>query len=144
MEDNLYNDLDFPDLFNTVPAFPILTQAEEELIRILPSELKAINARIEHLERGLSAQSLRLEIERAKRQKLRLSVKPSQSKTSALHLGILRQSIEANFVHQNTINYQLQGDVDRLNTLTFRCLSRMQNIRNETEAINIHRVGEYW
>ena len=128
MEDNLYDDLDFPDLFNTVPAFSIITPAEEELIKILPSELKAINARIEHLERGLSAQSLRLEIERAKRQKLRLSVKPSQYDTSVLHLGTLRQTIEANFMHQNTINFQLQGDTDRLNTLTFRCLSRMQQL----------------
>ena len=128
MEDNLYDDLDFPDLFNTVPAFPIITQAEEELIRVLPSELKAINARIERLERALSTQSLRLEIERAKRQKLRLAVKPSRYETPAFHPDALRQSIETNFVHQNAVNYQMQGDIDKLNTLTFRCFSRMQQL----------------
>jgi len=128
MEHNLYDDLDFPELLNMTPAFPIITPADEELLKILPSELKALNARLEYLEKGLSVQSLRLEIERAKRQKLSLSIKPTQTETSSFQLDNLKQTMDTNFMHQNTINFQLQGDTDRLNTLTFRCLSRMQQL----------------
>jgi len=128
MENNLYDDLDFPNLIDTIPVFPMITPAEEELLRILPSELKALNARLEYLEKGLSAQSLCLEIERTKRQRLSLSIKSIQPETSAFHISSLKQIIENNFVHQNTVNFQMQGDTDRLNTLTFRCLSRMQQL----------------
>ena len=48
MEHNLYDDLDFPELLNITPAFPIITPADEELLKILPSELKALNARLEY------------------------------------------------------------------------------------------------
>ena len=62
---DLFEDLDFPDLFNDEPIVPNITPAEEEIIKILPSELKAINARIDRLEAALSTQTLRLELERA-------------------------------------------------------------------------------
>ena len=128
MPDELFDDVDFSNLFIPEPQFPVITPAEEELIRILPSELKAINARIEHLERALSIQTLKLDVERAKRQKLRLAIRPHQCEIPALRPEPLQQSIEANLMYQNAINYQLGNDLDRLNTLTFRCMSRMQQL----------------
>ena len=128
MTDDLFDGIDFPDLFITEPVIPNITPTEEELIKILPSELKAINARIEHLERALNTQSLRIEVERAKRQKLRIAMKQRRHEIPALQPEALKQLIDANFMHQDTVNYQLGGDIDRLNTLAFRCLSRMQQL----------------
>ena len=44
------------------------------------------------------------------------------------HPEILKQAIETNMARQETINFQLGGDLDRLNTLAFRCFSRMQQL----------------
>ena len=128
MENSLYDDLDFSDPFNTIPAFPIISPAEEELLKILPSELKALNARIEYLEKGMSAQSLMLEVERAKRQRLSVTLKSIHPETSTFQFDNLKQLVENNVVHQNTINFQQQGDIDRHNTIMFRYLSRMQQL----------------
>ena len=125
---DLFEDLDFPDLFNDEPIVPNITPNEEEIMKILPSELKAINARIDRLEATLSTQTLRLELERAKRQKLRLLMKPRRPEIAVLHPEALKQLIEANFAHQEMINYQLGGNIDRLNSITFRCLSRTQQL----------------
>ena len=128
MTDDLFDNIDFPNLFSTEPVIPNITQAEEELIKILPSELKAINARIEQLEVALNTQSLRIEVERAKRQKLRIAMKQRRHEIPALRPEALKQLIDANFMHQDAVNYQLGGDIDWLNTLAFRCLSRMQQL----------------
>jgi len=128
MINDLFDDLDFPDLFTRESAVPNLTPAEEELIRMLPSELKAINARIDRLETALNTQTLRLELERAKRQKLRIAMKQHRHETPAFHPEAQKQLIETNLMRQEAINYQLGGDIDRLNTLAFRCLSRMQQL----------------
>ena len=128
MFNDLYEDLNFPDLFIDEPIVPGITSAEEEIIKILPSELKAINARIDRLEAALSTQTLRLELERAKRQKLRLLVKQRRPEVPVLHPEALRQLIEVNFAHQETINYHLGGRIDHLNTVAFRCFSRTQQL----------------
>jgi len=75
MINDLFDDVDFPNLFSAEPIIPNLTSAEDDLIKLLPSELKAINDKIEHLELALNTQSLRIEVERAKRQKLRVTMK---------------------------------------------------------------------
>ena len=128
MSNELFDDIPFSDLFLPEPQPTMITPAEEEIIRILPTELKAINARIEHLERALNMQTLKLGVERPKRQKLRLALRLPQNENPTFQLEALRQSIEANMVYQNTVNYQISGDVDKLSTLMFRCLSRTQQI----------------
>jgi len=125
---DLFEDLNFPDLFNDEPIVPNITPAEEEIIKILPSELKAINARIDRLEAALSTQTLRLELERAKRQKLRLLMKPRRPEAPVFHPGALKQLIETNFAHQEMINYHLGGSIDQMNTIAFRCFSRTQQL----------------
>jgi len=128
MNNDLFNDTDFPDLFLPEPGLVYITPAEEELIKILPSELKALNARVEYLEKGMSAQSLMLEVERAKRQRLSVTLKSTRTETLTLQFDALKQLVENHVVHQNTINFQLQSDIDRHNTIMFRYLSRMQQL----------------
>jgi len=128
MNNDLFNDTDFPDLFLPEPGLVYITPAEEELIKILPSELKALNARVEYLEKGMSAQSLMLEVERAKRQRLSVTLKSIRIETLTCQFNNLKQLVENNVVHQNTTNFQLQNDIDRHNTIMFRYLSRMQQL----------------
>ena len=128
MINELFNDTDFPDLVLHEPGLVYITPAEEELIKILPSELKALNARLEFLEKGMSAQSLMLEVERAKRQRLSIALKTIRPDVPNPHYDNLQQIVENNAVHQNAINYQLQGDIDRHNTIMFRYLSRLQQL----------------
>jgi len=128
MISDLLNDSDFPDLFNDGFLVPNITPADKELITMLPSELKAINDRIERLEIALNTQTLRLELERAKRQKLASIVKQRRHETHVTHLEALQQLTETNYVHQEAINYQLGGSIDHLSTVTFRCLSRTQQL----------------
>ena len=128
MSNDLFDDTNFPDLFLPEPGLVYITPAEEELIRVLPSELKAINVRIEHLERAMSIQTLKLDVERAKCQQLKLMMKSQCKETHVPHPEVLKQAIETNMARQETINFQLGGDLDRLNTLAFRCFSRMQQL----------------
>ena len=128
MTNDLFNDTNFPDLFLPEPGLVYITPAEEELIRVLPSELKAINVRIEHLERALSIQTLKLDVERAKRQQLKLMMKPQPHEIPTLQLEALKTATEANTARQESINFQLGGDLDRMNTQVFRCLSRIQQL----------------
>ena len=70
MFNDLIEDFNFPDLFTDEPITFNITQADAELIRMLPAELKAINDRIARLETASNIQTLRMELEKAKRQKL--------------------------------------------------------------------------
>jgi len=91
MLDELLNDADFPDVILPEPGLVYITPAEEELIRILPSELKALNTRIEFLEKGMSAQALMLEVERAKRQRLGMLIKLSHPEVNIARLDNIQQ-----------------------------------------------------
>jgi len=128
MFDDLIEDFNFPDLFTDEPITPNITQADAELIRMLPVELKAINDRIARLETALNIQTLRLELERTKRQKLGAIMKQRRPETPIIYPDALKRLVETNFTHQETINYQLGDGIDRLSTVSFRCLSRVQQI----------------
>ena len=143
MINDLFDDVDFPNLFPAEPIIPNLTSAEDDLIKLLPSELKAINDRIEHLELALNTQSLRIEVERAKWQKLRVTMKQRRYEIPTLCPEALKQLVDANFVQQDAVNFQLGGDIDRLNTLMFRCLSRMQQILSSILPCILVTPGDY-
>jgi len=128
MFDDLLNDPDFPDLFSDESPALNITPADKDLITMLPSELKAMNDRIERLEIALNTQTLRLELERAKRQKLASIMKQRRYETPVTQLEALQQLTETNYIHQEAINYQIGGSIDHLSTVMFRCLSRTQQL----------------
>ena len=84
MFSDLIEDFNFPDLFTDEPITPNITQADAELIRMLPAKLKAINDRIARLETALNIQTLRLELEKTKRQKLGAIMKQRRPETQML------------------------------------------------------------
>ena len=87
-----------------------------------------MNGRIERLEIALSTQTLRLELERSKRQKLALMMKQRRHETPITQLDALQKLIDINYAHQEEINYRIGGSIDHLSTVTFRCLSRTQQL----------------
>ena len=91
---------------------------------MLPAEIKALNDRVKRLEIALNTQTLRLELERAKRQKLASIMKQRRHETPINQLDALQQLIETNHVYQEAVNYQIGGSIDHLSTVMFRCLSR--------------------
>ena len=128
MFNDLINDPDLPDLFSDEFLALNITPADKDLITMLPAELKAMNDRMERLEIALTTQTLRLELERSKRQKLALIIKQRQHETPVIQLEALQKSTETNYVHQEEINYQIGGSIDHLSTVMFRCLSRTQQL----------------
>jgi len=128
MDRDFFDDFDLPDLFVNEPIIPVITPAEGELLKMLPSELKALNAKIDRMEAVLKTQTLLLTIERTKRQKLKLLVNQRQQELPITHPEVLKRMIETNARYQETMNFQLGGGIDRLSTLTFRGLSRMQQL----------------
>ena len=69
-------------------------------------------------------------MERAKRQKMRATICQVRQDLSLPYSDVesLRHEIETTREHQNAVNYQLDGEATRMNTLTFRCLSRVHQI----------------
>ena len=130
MIDNLLYDIDFPNLFPEDLVTDNLLTVENTQLKSLPSDLKIINDRLENLEVLVNTQSLRIEVERVKRQKLRSSMRQLKHETSISYPKVvaLKQIMDNNSAQQNTTNYQLGGEIDRLSTLMVRCLSRMQQI----------------
>jgi len=128
MFDDLINGPDLPDLFNDEFLTLNTTPVDETLITMLPAELKAMNDRIERLEIALNTQTLRLELERSKRQKLALMVKQRRHETPVTQSDALQKLVDVNYQHQEEINYQIGGSVDHLSTVMFRCLSRTQQL----------------
>ena len=122
------DDFDFPDLFVNEPVIPAITPTERELLTILPTELKALNAKIDRMEAVLKTQTLLLKIERTKRQKLKLLVDQRRQEVPITHPEVLKRMIETNAMYQETMNFNLSGSIDRLSTLAFRGLSRMQQL----------------
>jgi len=128
MFDDLINDPDLSDIFGDDFLAPNVASADKDLLSMLPAEIKALNDRVERLEIALNTQTLRLELERSKRQKLALTSKHRRQETPVPQLETLQQLINTNQVYQEAINYQIGGSIDHLSTVMFRCLSRTQQL----------------
>ena len=128
MFDDLINDPDLPDIFGddflTTNAAPF----DKDFVTMLPAEIKALNDRVERLEIALNIQTLHLELERAKRQKLASVMKQRRHETPITQLDALQQLIDTNQVYQEAVNFQIGGSIDHLSTVMFRCLSRTQHL----------------
>jgi len=77
-----------------------------------------------------NTQGLRLEIERAKRQRLQASVRQVRRDLAipCPELAEIRTELNQFKEFQNVVNYQLDGENARTNTLAFRSLSRICEI----------------
>ena len=96
----------------------------------LQPDLTAINKQLENLTVDGNTQFLQLKIERMKRRQLRSSLQTLEQTVQrpCTDAFSLRQELIATQEHQNSINFQLEGDVTALRALTFRCLTRMYQV----------------
>ena len=136
----------------TIPALLCEGNFIDELIPIndpeivsLRNDIAALTTRIEQLTIDNNTQSLRIEVERVKRRKLHSSFRqlkhilplPCSEVTS------LRQDTENDRSAQHSINYQFGGEIDRLNTLSFRCFSRIHQLMNSMVPYLVMPPNEY-
>ena len=96
----------------------------------LQPDLTVITKQLENLTIDGNTQFLQLKIERMKRRQLRSSLKTLEQTVQrpCTDAFSLRQELIAMQEHQNSINYQLEGDITALRALTFRCLTRMYQV----------------
>jgi len=108
------------DLFNFDDVIPMPVQPD----------LTAINKQLENLTIDGNTQFLQLKIERMKRRQLRSSLRTIEQTVQrpCTDAASLRQELIATQEHQNSINFQLEGDITAMRALTFRCLTRMYQV----------------
>jgi len=127
---SLPTDLVLPDLLPEGLLFDDIFHSDDPTIAITHPDIAALNYRLDHLSLETNTQALRIDVERAKLQKLRATVR--QVKQNMLlpcpDIASLKYDIETMRGDQNTINYQLEGEIARMNVMKFRCLSRMHQI----------------
>jgi len=128
MFNGLIDDSDLPDLFDDVLFPSNVASTDKDLMSMIPIEIKALNDRVARLEIALNTQTLRLELERSKRQKLALLLKNRQQEVPTPQLEALQRAIDTNQVYQDAVNFQIGGNVDHLSTVMFRCMSRTQQL----------------
>ena len=127
---NLTGDPALPDLLPEEPLLDDLFHLNDPTVAITHPDIVALNQRLDHLSLETNTQGLRIGVERAKRQKLRTTIRQVRQDMLLICPDIMsvRNDIETMRGSQNAVNYQLDGEITRLNTLTFRCLSRMDQI----------------
>jgi len=127
---NLTGDPTLPDLLHEGPLPDDLFQLNDLTATIVHPDLDALNRRLDHLSLETNTQGLRIAVERAKCQKLQASVRQVRQDMSipCPDIVMIKHNLEAMRENQNAINYQLDGEIARTSTLTFRCLSRIHQI----------------
>ena len=94
------------------------------------SDIVNINRQLESLTLENNTNSLRIEVERSKRQKMRATLRQikhdirsfcSEGAPPSRVINTLRENQEA-------VNYQLEGEIARLNTICYRSFSRMHQL----------------
>jgi len=134
MSENIFNDLFYdpllPDLIPEGPAYDTMINLDEFTMPMSHPELADLTRKFETLNIDSNTHGLRIEIERTKRQRLQAIVKRVKHELHAACADIttLREEINQFREQQNAVNFQLNNENIRTNTLAFRCLSRIGQI----------------
>jgi len=128
--DNLFCDPYLPELVPEGPAYDALLNLDDFSMPVSHPELTDLTRKFETLNIDSNTHGLRIEIERTKRQRLQTTVKRLRHELHAACADItqLREEINQFREQQNAVNYQLDNETIRTNTLAFRCLSRIGQI----------------
>ena len=130
--DNLISLTEDPTLPDLLPENTLLNEFrfDDFTTPLFQSDIVEINRKIEQLTIDLNTQGLRLEIERVKRQRLQTSLRQIKHDLTlpCPELMTLRDELIQMRDYQNTLNYQLDNENAKTNTLSFRSLSRICQI----------------
>ena len=127
---HLTGHLALPDLLPEEPILNDLFQINDLIVPATHPDIVELNRRLDHLSLETNTQRLRIAVERAKRQRLQATIRQVKQDLSipCPDIAILKNELEHMREHQNAINYQLDGETARTNTLLFRSLSRICQI----------------
>ena len=122
-----------PLLPELLPEGPVLDQMFPlDDLMMFPSqpEITDLSRKFDSLTVDTNTHGLRIQIERSKRQRLQTTVRQLRHDlaTANADITILKNEITQLREHQNSINFQLDSENARTNTLSFRSLSRIGQI----------------
>ena len=133
MNDNNDNIWNMPELtVNEIDEFLANPMPIMEPL-FLPETQMSVNelsSKIEQLTLDSSTQALRIKIERAKRQKLKMSIRALKQQLSlpCPNIATTRQEIENMQLNQSIVTDHLDREIAGINALAFRGYSRMHHL----------------
>jgi len=127
---NLIDDPTLPSLVSEEPIYDEVFQIEDLLTPVSHPDVIELKRKLDLLTVEINTQGLRLEVEKSKRQRLQATVRQLRRDLSlpCPDIQILRNELTQLREYQNSINYQLDNENARTNTLSFRSLSRIGQI----------------
>ena len=127
---SLSGDPTLPDLVPEDPIFDDLLRVNDWMTPITHPDVVELGRKLDNLTIESNTQGLRMEIERAKRQRLQASIRQVKRDLATVSPEIveIRNELKHFKESQNAINYQLNGENARTNTLAFRSLARVCEI----------------
>jgi len=127
---NLANDSTLPDLLPEEPMYEEAFQIDDLLLPMPHPDHAELSRKIESLTVELNTHGLRLEIEKTKRQRLQATVRQLRRDMTlpSSDIQIIRSELIQLRDQQTSVNYQLDNENARTNTLSFRSLSRIGQI----------------
>ena len=119
-----------PDLIPEGPAFEDLLDLDDWMTPTPYPDIVGLNCKMDSLTIESNTLGLRTEIERAKRQRLQASLRQVRRDLAATKQELIeiRSELQQFKDVQNTINYQLDSENARTNTLAFRSLTRISEL----------------
>jgi len=119
-----------PDLFPEEPVYDEIFQIDDLIMSTPQPEITDLSRKFELLTVDTNTHGLRIEIERSKRQRLQATIKQLRQDLTIANADImmLKNEITQLRDHQNNVNYYLDNENARTNTLSFRSLSRIGQI----------------
>jgi len=130
MYSNFLMDPALPDLLPEGSLFDNLLYSDVTALAITHPDIATLNHRLDQLSLDTNTQSLRIDVEKAKRQKLSAIVRPVKQNIllPCPEIASLKQDITTIRGEQNTVNYHLEAKIASTSVMTFRCLSRIHQI----------------
>jgi len=127
---SLSNDPTLPDLIPEDYLFDGLLGVDSVAIPNTPSDVNELRRKFDSLTIECNTLHLRLEIERAKRQRMQASLRQIRRDLTIMNpeIATIKNELKHFKDSQNTINYNLDGENARTNTLAFRSLARMSEL----------------
>ena len=129
MEPSLPDLLPEGSLFNSTfpPENPSITSTQQDIV-VLSSRLDQLSL----WSNWAGTQSLRIELEKHKRQKLRTTIRQIKQDMNSPCPDTVSLKYEFDIMQRNqdaiNYNYQLEGEITTMITITFRCLSRVHQL----------------
>ena len=124
---NLTENYAAPDLIPDELMFDDLLNLNNTMVPAIPQDIAEWGRKLDLLTVECNTLSLRLEIEKTKRQRLQSTVRQLKRETlpPCPDMLTVKQDLDKFREQQNTTNYMLDGENARTNTLAFRSISRI-------------------